>query len=89
MERLLLRFRGRVQGVGFRETTRRLALRNGVTGWVRNEPDRTVTSEAQGDRADLALFLAELTRDMRTNIQGVEREEIPVVEEESSFEIRS
>jgi acylphosphatase len=30
---------GQVQGVYFRDSCRRLALRYGVTGWVRNLPD--------------------------------------------------
>ena len=32
-------FRGRVQGVGFRYTARRIAARYDVTGFVRNLPD--------------------------------------------------
>ena len=39
---------GLVQGVFFRDSTRREAQRLGVTGWVRNEPDGTVAIEAQG-----------------------------------------
>lgn len=40
--------RGRVQGVFFRETTRREAARHGVTGWVRNRPDGTVEAVFEG-----------------------------------------
>ena len=41
-------FRGRVQGVGFRYRARMAAAQIGVTGWVRNNPDGTVTMEIQG-----------------------------------------
>jgi DNA ligase D-like protein (predicted 3'-phosphoesterase) len=42
---------GRVQGVGFREATRRRALELGVMGWVRNEPDGSVAVHAEGEPA--------------------------------------
>ena len=41
---------GRVQGVGFRYTVVQAANALGLTGWVRNERDGTVTTELQGDR---------------------------------------
>ena len=43
-----LNFRGRVQGVGFRYKPKNLAKSMGLTGWVRNEMDGTVTLEIQG-----------------------------------------
>lgn len=39
---------GRVQGVFFRDSTRREANRLGVTGWVRNRPDGTVEAHVEG-----------------------------------------
>jgi len=39
---------GRVQGVYFRETTRRRADEIGVTGWVRNLPDGRVEAVFEG-----------------------------------------
>ena len=41
-------FHGRVQGVGFRWTASQIAGEYGLTGWVRNEYDGTVTMEVQG-----------------------------------------
>jgi DNA ligase D-like protein (predicted 3'-phosphoesterase) len=39
---------GEVQGVGFRDSTRRRANELGVQGWVRNAEDGTVTVHAEG-----------------------------------------
>lgn len=39
---------GLVQGVWFRETTRREAERHGVAGWVRNRRDGTVEAVFEG-----------------------------------------
>jgi acylphosphatase len=40
---------GLVQGVFFRDSTRRLAQREGVGGWVRNRPDGTVEAVFEGE----------------------------------------
>ena len=40
--------RGVVQGVGFREWTRRSARAAGVAGWVRNRPDGSVEAVLEG-----------------------------------------
>lgn len=54
--RLLLR--GRVQGVGFRYFTLRLARRLGLAGQVRNLPDGGVEIEAAGEQAKVEDFKA-------------------------------
>ena len=40
---------GRVQGVFFRDSTRREAQSAGVTGWVRNRADGAVEAVFEGD----------------------------------------
>jgi acylphosphatase len=40
---------GRVQGVFFRDTCRRIAGQQGVSGWVRNLPDGRVEAVFEGD----------------------------------------
>ena len=49
---LVVRYRvlisGRVQGVFFRDTCRRLAEQYGVAGWVRNLPDGRVEAVFEG-----------------------------------------
>jgi acylphosphatase len=41
--------RGYVQGVFFRDTTRRQAMTLGVAGWVTNRPDGAVEAVFEGD----------------------------------------
>lgn len=48
-ERRRVEITGRVQGVFFRETCRREAVRRGVTGWVRNRPDGAVEAVFEGE----------------------------------------
>jgi acylphosphatase len=80
--------RGRVQGVFFRDSLRRLAEREGVTGWARNTPEGTVEAVFEGEPAAverLVSFASSGPRDAR--VAGVE-----VTEEEpegfSGFSIR-
>ena len=48
MRRARVVVHGFVQGVYFRDATRRLALRHGVCGWVRNNWDGTVEAVFEG-----------------------------------------
>ena len=57
------RFTGTVQGVGFRYYARAAALHLGLTGWVANNWDGSVTLEAQGDRAALDAVVRGIVRD--------------------------
>jgi acylphosphatase len=41
---------GQVQGVFFRDTARREASAQGVSGWVRNTPEGTVEAVFEGER---------------------------------------
>lgn len=45
---VLARISGRVQGVSFRAWTRHEAQRLGLTGWVRNDTDGSVSALFQG-----------------------------------------
>jgi acylphosphatase len=61
---------GFVQGVFFRDSTRRLAARHGVAGWVRNRPDGTVEAvfEGPGDAVErLVAFAREGPRGARVD----------------------
>jgi acylphosphatase len=55
-ERLHIFYSGRVQGVGFRYTTKVTACGFEVTGTVRNLPAGRVEMIAEGERAELEEF---------------------------------
>lgn len=57
---LLVRIAGRVQGVGFRAWTRDEARRIGLRGWVRNEPDGSVSALIAGSNEAVAEMLKAL-----------------------------
>ena len=86
-------FNGRVQGVGFRYLTRRAADLIGVTGWVRNEADGSVTLEIQGteeqvDGVMLALKHMIIKRGRYVKIESIDEEEVPIVADETGFKTR-
>lgn len=62
-------FIGRVQGVGFRVTSRHLAEEYGVAGWVRNEADGAVRLVVEADEKVLNKFLNELRTRLKDFIQ--------------------
>jgi len=80
MQRRCWTFHGRVQGVGFRYTTLRLAGRFRVTGSVRNLPAGTVELVAQGESDELSRFLA-------GHIERVDEHTLTVVPGETGFAI--
>jgi len=47
-----------VQGVFFRDSTRRAAESRGVAGWVRNSPDGTVQAWFEGDEDAVSSMVA-------------------------------
>jgi acylphosphatase len=68
--------RGRVQGVWFRDSVRRLAHSLGVAGWARNQADGSVEIWAEGP-ADAVEKLLEFAREgpPRAVVEDVEVEE--------------
>jgi acylphosphatase len=79
---------GRVQGVFFRDTTRRQASSRGVAGWVANRPDGAVEAVFEGDPDAVAALVEFCSEGPR----GADVDEVEVSEEEperlSGFEVR-
>ena len=59
---------GSVQGVGYREFTRRAALRLGVSGWVRNRSDGAVEALICGTPVAVAALVAEMRSGPRSAV---------------------
>ena len=81
-------FHGRVQGVGFRWTASQIAGEYGLTGWVRNEYDGTVTLEVQGSQDLIDNLVDRLYRDTYIRIDSMEVRTLSVVPEERGFKVR-
>ena len=79
---------GRVQGVGFRYRAQYAANACGVTGWVKNEWDGSVSMEAQGTPRAIGEMLRLLGEGKFIDILRMEQREIEVEEWERSFHIR-
>ena len=87
IERRRLRFKGRVQGVGFRHRAGYLAASLKLTGWVKNEYNGTVIMEVQGKEATIYRLMEGINRDIYIQIDWIDSKEIPV-KEESCFSIK-
>jgi acylphosphatase len=79
---------GYVQGVFFRDTTRRRAEREGVAGWVRNCPDGSLEALFEGELEPVER----LVRFVREGPRGARVERVDVFDEEpeglNGFEVR-
>jgi acylphosphatase len=79
---------GRVQGVFFRDTTRRRAEAAGVAGWVRNTPEGAVEAVFEG----LPEAVDELVEFCRRGPSRAEVAAVEVTEEEpeglAGFDVR-
>lgn len=78
--RRLLDVRGVVQGVGFRPAVYRLAVEQGLSGFVRNEPDG-VKIEIEGDALAVAAFddLLRTHLPVAARIDALKSRDIPVL----------
>ena len=87
--RLSARARGTVQGVGFRMFVLREALRLGLRGYVRNCPDGSVETVAEGPEEKLWELEALLRRGPAlSSVSGIETEWTDAAGEFDRFDIR-
>ena len=80
-------YSGRVQGVGFRYTARRIAQQHAVTGFVRNLDDGRVELVAEGAPSEIDRLLAEIVEAMTGYIRDVQVDVIPVTGKYASFDV--
>lgn len=83
-------FSGTVQGVGFRFTTKNLAKHFPVTGYVKNLDNGQVEVVAEGQEADLRVFLKHIREsDLATYIRNVKTEWLPATGQYRCFDIKT
>lgn len=83
------RIQGRVQGVGCRFFVQSNAKSLGITGWVKNMSDGSVTMELQGEAATVEHLINKIKKGNDwIRVTESEFEDLPVVEGENTFAIR-
>lgn len=90
MERYLIVFEGRVQGVGFRYTVYHIAHSYNLSGLVRNMSNGNVEVQVQGNKENIDGFLKDLLSDSLKehsfiHIIDYTIKKIPLVEGENKF----
>lgn len=86
--RVRLRISGLVQGVFFRESTRRQADSLDIRGWVRNQPDGSVEALFEGDSGKVERLIEWAKRGpIGAEVDEVEVTEEPYAGEFSRFSI--
>lgn len=83
-----LNFYGIVQGVGFRYTAQYAASAYGVTGWVRNEYDGSVTLELQGSQEQIDMVIAAINRARYIRVDNMLSRSIALDHDERRFRVR-
>lgn len=83
-----VRFQGRVQGVGFRMRSQRVAIARGLAGWVCNDSDGTVLCELEGTQTARDGFLVAIDEVMSGHIDRLDRTTIPTDEPLMGFSIK-
>ena len=78
-------FYGSVQGVGFRWRAMQAANLYGLTGWVRNDWDGSVTMELQGEEKLLNKVILILENSRYIGIDRIETQNLTPDLEERSF----
>lgn len=79
---------GRVQGVGYRYSTREKAMALGLAGWVRNLPDGRVEAVVEGDRTQVIRLVEWLqSGPSAARVDAVKTAEQPL-QHFATFEIR-
>lgn len=88
MKRWHIFFSGRVQGVGFRYTSRQVAGRYDVSGWVKNLPNGSVEMVVEGPSDQLKKYIADVSQSTHGHVTDMPVTKFDATGEFSSMEIR-
>lgn len=88
LKRTIFRYRGDVQGVGFRANAIHQARDLRVAGFVRNEPNGDVTMDVQGSAADLQELNRRIAASMSSRINETRLDHRDPLPDRSGFRIQ-
>jgi len=80
-------YSGKVQGIGFRYTVKRIADKYNIVGWVRNLIDGSVEVFVQGEELTVLSFLQGVESYFKDNIRDKKKLE-EIVADVFGFQIR-
>ena len=78
-------FYGSVQGVGFRWRARNAAEHFSCTGWAKNEWDRSVSMEIQGEEENIDKVILTIEKGTFVRIDNMDVKILPVMDHEYGF----
>jgi len=88
MDRWHILFSGRVQGVGFRYTSKQVSDRFEVVGWVKNLPNGSVEMIVEGEASELKRYVAAVTSSTHGRVDDTQITKSNPTGEFVSMEIR-
>ena len=89
LKRIHIFVTGRVQGVFFRQSTRVMAIKNNVNGWVRNLDDGRVEIVAEGEESNVNTLANWCkTGPANSRVDEFELSEETSTDEFENFEVR-
>jgi acylphosphatase len=87
--RCKIKVSGKVQGVGYRNYTKRKAKQFNINGWVSNLSDGAVEIDAEGQKEELESFVTALKKGpIRSRVMEVRVDMIPTIKSYSSFTVK-
>lgn len=87
MKRYKILFKGRVQGVGFRYTSKVIADKLNLTGTIENLSNGDVECFIQGPDKKINEFVNSLQNQKNLNISSFDKTELEVESNESTYKI--
>tara|TARA_B100001750_G_scaffold93590_1_gene73819 strand:+ start:192 stop:470 length:279 start_codon:yes stop_codon:yes gene_type:complete len=89
LKRIHIFVTGRVQGVFFRQSTKVVAIKNNVNGWVRNLDDGRVEIVGEGEESNINSFIDWCkTGPANSRVDEFELSEENITNEFKIFEVR-
>ena len=86
--RKLIKFYGRVQGVGFRYRAEKSASLYDIYGWIKNNDNGSVEMEVQGKEENIDKMIDLIKKGNFIEVNAMEEKKIPLKNDEYGFTIK-